>query len=192
MVKIYLDCEMTGLTKKDSLISLGAVYFDPISGRNKTFYAEFNDYDTNDLDNWIIDNVIANLKYNNRDSFKIQSLYDVRMKSNTEYISNELRKWIEQINDDVIFVADVGHYDIVFTYDIFGGAFNLPKNLSATYHDLNTDIARHLEITESEAFDICREDLIIGQFEEAKHNALYDALVCQNIGDRIDCCDSRK
>ena len=187
MIKIYLDCEMTGLTKNDRLISIGAIYNDPISRKNKTFYAEFNDYDKNRLSDWIKENVIKNLKFNDKEFMKLESMHDVKIKSNSEYISEEFRKWIEKIKDDVIFVADVGHYDIVFTYELFGGAFSLPKNLSATYHDLNTDIANHLQISEIESFDICREDLVLEEITDVeKHNALYDTIVCKYISDRLE------
>ena len=57
-MKIFFDTEFTGLHKNTTLISIGL--FDE-NGRN--FYAEFNDYDESQCDDWIQDNVIKYLAY---------------------------------------------------------------------------------------------------------------------------------
>ena len=35
----------------------------------KIFYAEFNDYDQSKIDDWLKENVIANLVYNDKETF---------------------------------------------------------------------------------------------------------------------------
>ena len=58
MIKVYFDCEFTGLTKNCDLISIGLV-----SETGKGFYAEFTDYDKSkisDID-WMNSNVINNV-----------------------------------------------------------------------------------------------------------------------------------
>jgi len=57
--KIFFDTEMTGLHRGTTLVSIGMVSED-----DKTFYAEFTDYDKSQVDPWIQENVINNLKYN--------------------------------------------------------------------------------------------------------------------------------
>ena len=49
--KLFFDTEFTGLHKNTTLISIGI-----ISEDGKTFYAELNDYDINQIsdDNWIL------------------------------------------------------------------------------------------------------------------------------------------
>ena len=99
-------------------------------------------------------------------------------------IQYELGEWLKQF-DSVQFVSDVCHYDMVLLIDIFGGAFDLPKNVSAVCHDINQDIAKHYGISEREAFDKSRED-IVSELCDAfipsdKHNALYDAEVIKAI-----------
>ena len=54
-MKIFLDTEFTGLHQYTTLISIGI-----ISEFGDTFYAEFSDYDKNQVDNWIQENVINN------------------------------------------------------------------------------------------------------------------------------------
>ena len=56
MMNIYFDTEFTGLHKDTTLISIGL-----ISEDNKTFYAEFTDYDESQCDDWMKTNVIYNL-----------------------------------------------------------------------------------------------------------------------------------
>ena len=47
-MNLYFDTEFTGLHKDTTLISLGI-----ISEDNRTFYAEFSDYNKSQVDNWI-------------------------------------------------------------------------------------------------------------------------------------------
>ena len=60
-MKVFFDTEFTGLRKDTTIISIGLV-----SDNYKKFYAEFTDYDKDQVDDWIKDNVINNLiiKYN--------------------------------------------------------------------------------------------------------------------------------
>ena len=51
--KIFFDCEFTGLHQKTELISIAL-----ISECEKTFYAEFTDFDINQIDEWLQENVI--------------------------------------------------------------------------------------------------------------------------------------
>ena len=54
--KVFFDCEFTGLHKNTTLVSIGL-----ISEHGQTFYAELNDYDKSQLDDWLKSNVIKNL-----------------------------------------------------------------------------------------------------------------------------------
>ena len=49
---------------------------------------------------------------------------------------------------------------MVLFIDLFGSAFDIPENVNAVCHDINQDIAKHLGISEEEAFDYTREDLV--------------------------------
>lgn len=57
-MKIFFDTEFTGLHKDTTLISIGMVSED-----GRTFYAELNDYDDSQINDWVRDNVISNLKF---------------------------------------------------------------------------------------------------------------------------------
>ena len=57
-MKIFFDTEFTGLHKNTTLISIGLV-----DENDRTFYGEFLGYDGNQVDDWIKENVINNLKH---------------------------------------------------------------------------------------------------------------------------------
>lgn len=181
-MNLYFDTEFTGLHKDTTLVSIG------IAAENgKKFYAEFSDYDESQCDDWIKENVLKHTILGGNDTLAARLGEDddttVVLGSKTD-IWYELGEWLKQF-DEVQFVSDVCHYDMVLLIDIFGGAFDLPKNVSAVCHDINQDIARHYGISEREAFDKNREDIVSelcgGFIAGDKHNALYDAEVIKAI-----------
>lgn len=181
-MELFFDCEFTGLHKDTTLASIGIV-----AENGKKFYAEFSDYDESQCDDWIKENVLKYTILAGNDTLAARLGEDsnttvvLGIKADIRY---ELGKWLKQF-DEVQFVSDVCHYDMVLLIDIFGTAFGLPGNVSAACHDINQDIAKHYGISEREAFDKSREDIVselCGQrIEGEKHNALYDAEVIKAI-----------
>ena len=181
-MNIYLDTEFEGLWENSKLISLGM-----ISEDNKEIYVEFNDIDIDNQDDWIKQNVlVSTVYYGNQD---VSNIVD----ENNYYVGNKiqiqgvLREWFRQF-DDVQIVSDVSHYDFVKLIDIFGTAFDLPENVGASCHDINQDIASALNISEKEAFNYNREELLSHadvDLIECKHNSLYDAKVIKCIYNQI-------
>ena len=181
-MKIYVDTEFTGLHKDTTLISIGLV-----SECGKTFYGECYDYDENQIDTWIQENVLNHTTYLSEIaktecmSVSKENMYLVASK---ERLGEYLKEWFSQF-DKVELVSDVCHYDMVLLIDLFGTAFDLPPQVSASCHDINQDIARYYGIDSIEAFDVSREDLLLNEFsvriDGRKHNALYDARVIKAI-----------
>ena len=96
-----------------------------------------------------------------------------------------LGNWFKQF-DQVELVSDVCHYDMVLLIDLFGTAFDLPDNVSASCYDINQDIARYYRISQSEALDKSREQILWDKYKENsvsgdKHNSLYDAKVIREL-----------
>lgn len=186
-MRLFFDMEFTGLRKNTTPISIGI-----ISEDGKTFYAEFTDYDEKQCDDWIKENVIKNLKLAGMgvgvsDTDETPPLRIVM--GNKRYIYREMNEWLQQF-DAIQFVSDVCHYDFILLIDLLtngGTALDLPENISAVCHDLNMDIARHFRVSDREAFDMSREqimnelcgseDIVTGD----KHNSLYDAEVIKAI-----------
>lgn len=203
-MKVYFDTEFTKLRKDATLISIGL-----ISENDQTFYAEFSDYDKSqcDDDDWIKENVLNNLSLINKyttptvlNAPLIGNIGNIpictKVFGDTSFIKFNLIKFFQNIlknsNDDKIeLISDCCHYDMVLFIDIFGEAFDLPSFISPVCYDINQDIARYTNVSNSEAFDISREDFItinssIKLPKGDKHNALYDAKVIKAIYEIIN------
>lgn len=190
-MKLFFDAEFTGLRQNTTPISIGIVSED-----GKKFYAEFTDYDESQCNDWIKENVIKNLKLAGMgvgvsDTDENPPLRIVM--GDKRYIRQEANEWLRQFNK-IQFVSDVCHYDFVLLIDLLtngGTALDLPENISAVCHDLNMDIARHFHVSDLEAFDMRREqimndlcgseDIVTGN----KHDSLYDADVIRAIYEEI-------
>ena len=181
-MKIFFDTEFTGLHKNTTLISIGL-----IDENERCFYAEFTDYDDSQCDDWIKENVINHLRRKGTYNLYMEA-YD-RINKETSIvgtksqIKEKLEDWLS-IYDEIELVSDVCHYDMVLFIDLFGTAFDLPRCINPACHDINQDIARYYEISEKEAFDFSREELLQNNaitIEGDKHNSLYDAKVIKTI-----------
>ena len=185
-MNIYFDTEFTGLHKNTALISIGM-----IAENGRTFYAELNDYDRNQVNDWIQDNVIANLLHNGERFMELSNYcapYSCVMGGSKEYVKAELKRWLSQF-DSVQLVSDVCYYDMILFIDLFGSAFKLPSNVNASCHDINQDIAKYYNISEKEAFDISREEMVLSlnkKITGEKHNSLYDAKIIKEIYEGIN------
>lgn len=183
-MNIYFDTEFTELHKNTTLISIGL-----ISEDGKTFYAEFTDYDSSQCDDWIKENVINNLQIKGY-GVKKDTWNKSIIKGNKALVKFYLSMWLSQF-ESVQLISDVCHYDMVLFIDIFGSAWDLPKNVNPSCHDVNQDIANYLEIDEKDAFDENRERLLLYFDEKSelpigdKHNSLYDAKVIKELYERI-------
>lgn len=183
MTKLYFDTEFSGLYKNTELISIGI-----ISDDGRAFYGEITDFNKDKIDEWINRNVLANtIEYGNINILDICEREDDYYVGTKSDISGYLRDWLKQF-DDVQLVSDVCHYDMALFIDLFGSAWDIPKNVSPVCHDINQDIAKFYYISDREAFDFNREDILLDNdinIEGEKHNALYDAKVIKAISEMI-------
>ncbi len=160
-MKVFFDTEFTGLHQGTTLVSIGCA-----SENNHEFYAEFSDYDKGQVDKWLQQNVLDNLTTG--------SFY-----GNTEQVRGELVKWLFQF-DNVEMWFDCLAYDWVLFCEVFGHAFNIPKNV----YYIPFDIATLFKVKGVDP-DISREefaDLTNGQI---KHNALWDAKVIKKCYEKL-------
>jgi hypothetical protein len=164
--KIFFDTEFTGLHQNTTLISIGLV-----SECGKTFYAEFNDYDFKQVDDWLKENVINNLQYNGIFQKLDETKNSISYKSTTENIKEKLTDWLEQFGEVEIW-SDCLSYDWVLFNQIFGHAFNIPKNVYYIPFDICT-----LFYAKGIDADISREAFAEMSEGSQKHNALWDAKV---------------
>jgi viroplasmin and RNaseH domain-containing protein len=184
-MNIFFDTEFTGLHKDTTLISVGLV-----AENGDSFYGEFADYDTTQVDEWIQKNVIDNLTLEKEISFGWHEVSDTLtlVRGNRFAVREALNDWLDQF-DTIEWVSDVCHYDFVLLIDlVYGHALKMPygKHCSAC-HDINQEIAEKYNISEIKAFDKSREELVTdAHINGAKHNSLYDAVVIKVIYDMLN------
>ncbi|RFU70328.1 hypothetical protein D0469_06935 [Peribacillus saganii] len=178
-MKIFFDTEFTGLHKDTTLISIGLV-----SEEGHTFYAEINDYDDTQVDDWIQENVIDNLSMNHlikEESKQTHSdgSFSMQIKNTKENVSYRLGYWLSQFNQ-VEMWSDCLSYDWILFNDLFGHAFNIPKNV----YYIPFDICTLFKMREVDP-DINREEFAGIKNTEGKHNALHDAKVIKACYDKL-------
>lgn len=184
MKKIFFDMEFTGLHKNTSIISIGLV-----DENDNKFYAELSDFELDQCDEWIRENILSKLISNSKSVRKQNRIYKVDnfYYGDKQFVRDKLLKWLGT-EDNIQFISDVSHYDFVLLIDLISGhALTLPKNISPYCHDINQDIARYYNVSDAKAFDMTREDImdkIEGSNE--KHNALFDAIIIKNIYEKIN------
>ncbi len=170
--KIFFDTEFTGLHKNTTLISIGLV-----SECGKTFYAELTDYDKTQIDEWLQDNVIKNLTLENEGYFG--GYEKMNLLGNTDLLQTKLRDWLNQF-EKVEMWSDCLAYDWVLFNNIFGTAFDIPKNVYYIPFDICT-LMKEKGIDP----DISREEFSGLKGNCKKHNALWDAKVIKACYDKL-------
>jgi hypothetical protein len=174
-VKIFFDTEFTGLHQKTTLISIGAVSED-----GRTFYAEFSDYDRDQMDAWLYKNVYAHLEFNlvDRATPDVPNYANFEMKGRSLDIAAKLTTWLAQW-DRVEMWSDCYAYDWVLLCELFGGAFNIPSNVYYIPFDLSTAfVLRGVDP------DVSRDEYA-GLPGDRKHNALHDAMAIKACYERL-------
>lgn len=166
MTKIFFDTEFTGLHQNTTLISIGLV-----AETGQTFYAELDDYDKGQLNEWLQENVINKLRlqYKGLTARGDHSEY----LGNKRQLSSYLRTWLNQFEHVEIW-SDCMSYDWVLFCELFGGAFNIPGSVYYIPFDICT-LFKERGIDP----DISREEfassIMTIDSTHNKHNALYDA-----------------
>jgi hypothetical protein len=173
-MKAFFDFEFTGLHKDTTPISLGIVTDD-----DRSFYAEFTDYDKTQVDGWIQENVIDNLLFNDEDPFIHELSSHTFVKGTTQEIREGLHNWMRKFNK-LEFWSDVIPYDGVLLNDLVGVLEDVPTNVDYIYYDIAT-LFKMFGIDP----DVSREAFIDRPIEGKKHNALYDAKVIQACYDKL-------
>lgn len=187
-MKLFYDCEFTGLHQKTSLISLALV-----AENGDYFYAEFNDYDRGQLNDWLKENVISNLFFKDAVE-KRQYVYPKSMEvkkwlmcGTTEQITTKLKEWLSRF-DNIEMWSDCMFYDYVLFNELFGGSMNAPVPYIhfdictlMKIKDIDPDISR-----EEFGRDYLKKDNYFSKStKELKHNCLWDAYLIEACYNRM-------
>lgn len=173
-VKVYYDAEFTGLHRNTTLLSIGLV-----SESGAYFYAEFNDYDDSQLDDWLRNNVMSGMLYNNQSTYHWIGEFwtgrysshpfapgskrhtNIMMKDCREKVAENLLFWLKWEYDaydhkKIQFYTDCYAYDWVVLNDLIcegGNALKLPEMIDYIPLDLSTALFMH-----DEDPDVSREE----------------------------------
>lgn len=189
-MRCFLDCEFTGLHQRTTLISIGCVAED-----GARFYAELDDYATDQVDDWLMQNVIKHLWIQQPEHFAPTDVTYVV--DNVEPVAAALAKWLlEQSTKNAVYGdmrnqfpdrhpqklemwSDCLAYDWVLFCDLFGGALNIPN---CVYY-IPFDLATLFKVKGIDP-DINREEYA-GLSGGNKHSALWDAQVIKACYDKL-------
>lgn len=177
VTRLYYDSEFTGLRQNTTLISLALV-----SDQGETFYAEFSDYETAQVDDWIHKNVIQNCQWLDGQSkpFAHTKNGSVEIFGTRSDITRALKNWLTRFEKIEIW-ADCPAWDWVLFCELFGGAQSLPSQI----HYMPGDLATLLRAKKIDP-DIPREQLAkLDSDNTNKHNALWDAQLLQRCVEKL-------
>ena len=173
-MRIFFDCEFTGLHQQTTLISIGLV-----SENGRSFYAEFDDYDDSQVNEWIQQHVIDKL-YHHKHIYNMDAESEhCEVLGNSGEVTTRLSKWLSQF-DHCEMWSDCLAYDWVLFCNLFGTAFAIPKNV----YYIPLDLATLLKIKGIDP-DINREEFAGMEDNGRKHNALWDAQVIKACYERL-------
>lgn len=191
--KIFFDTEFTGLHQGTTLISIGFV-----SECDKTFYAELTDYDKEQINDWIDQNVLSKLlflqppigqkehymakrHYDNKPGNDLYESYSLEVRCTMRELKKHLTKWLSQFQS-VEMWSDCLSYDWVLFCNIFGSAFDIPEHIYYIPFDICT-LLKDRGIDP----DINREKYGCGEVysEMPKHNARWDARVIKMCYEKL-------
>lgn len=167
MKKVFFDTEFTGLHKNTTLISIGM-----ITDTGEKFYAEFNDYDKSQVDDWLNENIISNLLF--KESLNDYNSPDWYYWGDTYFIKEKLTNWLSQFGEIEIW-SDCLAYDWVLFNNIFGTAFDIPSSI----YYIPFDICTLFKLKGIDP-DISREAFSGTSSDVRKHNALHDAMIIKD------------
>ena len=97
MKKIFLDTNLTGLHRDTTIISIGLV-----TEKDETFYAELNDYDKAQINEWTKENIIHKLLYSpplkgEDECWSWDNNNKVRMRGNKQEVERYLADWLQAL-----------------------------------------------------------------------------------------------
>jgi oligoribonuclease (3'-5' exoribonuclease) len=176
---IFIDFEFTGLHIKTTPVSIGLV-----TDCGRKFYAEFNDYDKTQCDEWINENVINKLLFNNHIHYLENNEEEkiINIKNDKKTISESLNFWLKQFKN-IEFWGDSVSYDWLLFIDLIGMGKTMRKlpNNFESYHAY--DISTVLKIKYHKPKE--NRHKILGIENINQHNALYDAEITMKLYEKF-------
>jgi len=176
---VFYDMEFTRKHQLTTPISIGLISSDG----TQEFYAEFSDYDTSQVDQWLQANVMNLLTLLEKpDGYFQQSPHLTLVKGGAKHVvcvDGGLNDWLGQWKGPIIMASFGNHYDWVLFRELFRTVkikFPLhitewPIDIASIYMDYGYDPCERDDFKEN----------FLGIEKESKHNALFDAQVARQF-----------
>lgn len=177
--QIFLDTEFTGRHQQTTLISLALVSED-----GRSFYAEFTDYNKEQVDDWLEQNVLKHLHL--KDGHRDHDGLAHSVCGSREVVREALQEFLARF-ESVRIWGDHLSYDWVLFCELFGGNRYLPEYIDPVPLDFATLLQHHGLNTGLDRYDYAKDisdDEPSGHHLQ-KHNALYDALILRACYNRL-------
>jgi len=162
-------------------MSLGMISYD---GLHK-FYVEFTDFDQNQLDDWLKENVIDNftLGHMAKNSFEQQG-NSFFFKGDTDWVVNHkfgMKRWLKSFDTKIVCCSAGNSYDWILLRSLLHLKYkeDLPNYLDGWPFDI-------ISIFRWEGFspngsDVFKENFLKQKKISSRHNALFDANVIREM-----------
>lgn len=175
MMKVFFDCEFTGLHQGTTLISIGLV-----AENGRTFYAELTDYNHRQINAWLQENVIDKLVLKMPfPSGEARTDKAFTIKGDTLVVRYWLEIWLKSLGQ-VEMWSDTLAYDWVLFCQLWDHAFSIPSNV----YYIPFDLATLLKLKGIDP-DVNREEFAGLEAGDQKHTALWDALVIKACYEKL-------
>lgn len=173
---LFYDSEFTGLTQDTSLISIALV-----SETGEAFYAEFSDYNRDQCDEWIQQNVLRYCEWLSQATLPDQPLQQQDGKTQKVFgdsatIAKALDTWLKPWGE-ILICADNHAYDWVLFCQLFGGALHKPAAIHYMPLEFSTLLYHHGYDPDCDRTQLIpAEKIPTGH----PHNSLWDAqVICE-------------
>lgn len=108
---------------------------------SKSFYAEFSDFDINRCDDWVKDNVVGKLMFNEKEVHTQLKDNTLEIKNITSEIISAIKGWLEQFQDyEIQFVCDCGTFDWYHLLQLIGEWEEIPTYISVDVNSIPIDM----------------------------------------------------
>lgn len=169
---IFLDTEFTDLNRGAELISLALVAED-----GRYLYAELTDFDRENCSDFVKGHILPILTLEEQPNGVVMNDGNVLYKGDKAGLAEQINLFVSKYGKVHIW-ADNHSWDWMLFCDLYGHAFNIPKNIFYIVFDIAT-----LLLAKGFDPDVSRHSLVeMGNLPEsiqamAQHHALYDAYV---------------
>jgi len=161
-------------------MSLGLVSYDG----SHEFYAEFTDYDSSQLDDWLWEHILWNFTLSEMKSPYFEAKGNQRLfKGEAEWVVSHpkgLKAWLKSFGEKIVCASSGNTYDWVLFRSLLGVKYkeDLPEYIDGWSMDVISLFRWEGHIPVGEDF---KEDYIGVQDRSKKHNALVDAHVARDL-----------